>query len=790
MVSEALLEDQDFVEIGDLPEEISILPINDAVVYPYMMVPLVLSDKNLIKLADETLAGHKILGAFTQRRSEGENPGPSDIFHVGTAVLIQRMLRFPDGSMRLLGQGLARVRIKEMVQETPYMRARIQKLEEPTVDSEEVKALMRNAANTFLKIVDSSEQLPDELKIVISNIEDPGRLADLIATNLALEVTVKQEILETIDPAERLKKLSKILLGELEVLELGQKLQSDVRKEMDKDQREYYLRQQMKAIQRELGEEDERAVEMEELREKIAAANLPEHALEAARKELDRLQRMPPAAAEYTVARTYIDWIVELPWSKDTRGKLNIQQAQKILDADHYGLREVKERILEYLSVRKLKKKMKGPILCLVGPPGVGKTSLGRSIARATGRNFVRNSLGGMRDEAEIRGHRRTYVGALPGRVLQGMRTAGSNNPVFMLDEIDKLGHDFRGDPSSALLEVLDPEQNNTFEDHYLGLPFDLSNVMFIATANLRELIPRPLLDRMEVLELPGYITPEKVHIAKRFLIPRQMEENGLQRRNLRLSDAALYMIIERYTREAGVRNLERSIGTVCRKVARQVATRRRRKTHSVSIKNLEKFLGPPRFTSEVALRKPAVGVATGMAKTYGGGEILFVEALKMPGSGGLRLTGQIGDVMRESAEAALSFVKANYLDQCSEGDRFFKKYDLHMHVPSGAVPKDGPSAGVAMATCLASVLCDVAVRNDLAMTGEITLTGRVLEVGGVKEKVIAAHRAGIKQVILPKPNSRDLEGIPEATVKDLNLTFVDRAKDAVEKALIRGEKK
>ncbi|NIM19436.1 MAG: endopeptidase La [Candidatus Latescibacteria bacterium] len=769
--------------MSQVPSELAIVPINDAVVFPMMMVPLVLNDPNLLRLADETLADHKIIGAFTQRETEVERPGPEDIYEVGTAVHIQKMIRFPNGEMRLMGQGLARIRLEEVTQVTPYLKGRVKVLEEVEESTDMLKAYINAAINTFSKIIDGSESLPDELKIVISSMKEGGRIADLIATNLNIDSARKQKLLEKTDVLERMKLLSKYLQDELEVLQLGKKLQSDVKKEMDREQREYYLRQQLKAIKRELGDEDDRMLELEELRTKIEQARLSPKAREAADKELDRLQKMSPGAAEYTVSKTYLDWILELPWEEGTTDNLDVKLAEKVLNEDHYDLEEVKERILEFLSVKKLKQSMKGSILCFVGPPGVGKTSLGQSIARAMERKFVRMSLGGMKDEAEIRGHRRTYIGALPGKIIQGMRNAGSCNPVFMLDEIDKLGSDFRGDPASALLEVLDPAQNHTFEDHYLNIPFDLSKTFFITTANLLDPIPRPLLDRMEVLELPGYITLEKMEIAKRYLVPRQLEENGIPDGVLSFTDEGLRHMILYYTREAGVRNIERKLASICRKVARRIASGNRRRL-KITERNARRYLGVEEYSRETALKRPAVGVATGMAKTLAGGEILFIEALKMKGSGVLKLTGQLGGVMKESAEAAMSFIKANYLKD-AEDSSFFDHYDIHVHVPAGAVPKDGPSAGVAIATTIASLMFGQPIRNDYAMTGEITLTGKVLPVGGIKDKVIAAHRAGIKTIILPLENKRDLDEIPETIKEDLEFIIINAADEAIERTII-----
>ena len=771
------------IHLSQIPKELAILPINDAVVYPLMMVPLLLNDTNLLKLADEALADQKIIGAFTQKDPDLNKPGPGDIYKTGCAVHIQKMIRFPNGEMRLLGQGVTRIKIVRITQEDPYIRAKIEILEEEEEPSDLLKAYIKTVSNTFARIVDESEGLPEELKFIIGNLKEGGRIADVIATNLNLALERKQKLLEEPNVLSRLKLLSDYLSDELEVLRLGKKLQKDVKKEMDREQREYYLRQQLKAIKRELGEEDDRTVELDELRDRIQEAELSDEAREVAIKELDRLGKMSPGAAEYTVSKTYIDWILELPWVEGTEDNIDIDEAEKILNRDHYDLEGVKERILEFLSVKKLNKSMRGSILCFAGPPGVGKTSLGKSIAAAMGRKFVRISLGGMRDEAEIRGHRRTYIGALPGRIIQGMRTAGSSNPVFMLDEIDKLGSDFRGDPSSALLEVLDPAQNDHFEDHYLNVPFDLSRVLFVATANLLETIPGPLLDRMEVLEIPGYITLEKVEIAKRYLLPRQLEENGLPDKAMTVTDEALRQVVNHYTREAGVRELERKLARICRKVARKYASGNKRPV-KVTERNVRKYLGIEEYTRETAMKKATVGVATGLAKTFSGGEILFIEGLRMEGGGRIRLTGQLGDVMRESAEAALSFVRATYLKKAPNPD-FFDQHDIHIHVPAGAVPKDGPSAGVAIASVITSLLLDKPIRNNFAMTGELTLTGKVLAIGGLKDKVIAAHRAGIETVMFPKSNIRELDEIPDIIKEGLELIPVARAEEAIQKVLI-----
>jgi ATP-dependent Lon protease len=771
------------IQMANIPKELAILPVNDAVVFPFMMVPLILRDPNLLRLADEALAEQKIIGAFTQENQEADHPGPHDIFKVGTAIHIQKMIRFPNGEMRLLAQGISRIKLLETTQVAPYLRGRVEVLEDEEKNSDTEKAYIQTIIRNFSQMIDESDNLTEELKIIINNVKEGGRLADVIATNLNIDLDRKQKLLEETDVTERLRLLSKYVIDEMEVVRLGQKLQADVKKEMDREQREYYLRQQLKAIRRELGEEDDRTLETEELREKIETAKLSEEAREVALKELDRLQKMSPGAAEYTVSKTYIDWILDLPWTESTDDNLDIKAAEDVLNEDHYDLEMVKERILEFLSVKKLKESMKGSIINFVGPPGVGKTSLGKSVARAIGRKFHRISLGGMKDEAEIRGHRRTYIGALPGRIIQGMRTAGSINPVFMLDEIDKLGSDFRGDPSSALLEVLDPAQNDSFEDHYLNIKYDLSKVLFITTSNMLDTIPRPLLDRMETIEIPGYITIDKIEIARQYLLPRQIEENGIPAKLLKIDEDGLRHIIRSYTREAGVRELERKIGNICRKVAKRIASGNKRSV-KITPRNAHKYLGLAEYSSEIAAKKPIVGVVTGLAKTMSGGEILFIEALKMKGAGRMRLTGQLGGVMRESAEAAQSFIEANYLRKAPDPE-FFEKTDIHIHVPAGAVPKDGPSAGVAIATTIASLLFDKPARNDVAMTGEITLTGRVLPVGGVKDKVIAAHRAGIRTVLLPRENKRDLDEIPESIKSELTIVPVSRAGEAIDKALI-----
>lgn len=756
-----------------IPAELPILPLKGQVVFPYLIIPLVVTNEKMIRLTDETLLGNKIVGICTQIRQDTDDPAPDEIYGMGTAALIVKMLRFPDGSIRILVQGLNRIRITKITQTEPYFKARVEVVKEKARKTIESEAMMRNVASVFQRVIALAPYLPDELQTVAMNIDDPSKLADLIASNLNLGVAEKQAVLEAADPKERLQKLMPLLTKELSVLELGDKIRSQVKSEMDKDQRDYFLREQMKAIQKELGEGDDHAAEIGALRKRVAEAELSPEALKAAGDEVDRLARMPPHAAEYTVARTYIDWLLNLPWRKATQDNLDVAGARMILDEDHYDLDKVKERIVEYLAVRKLKGDAKGPILCFAGPPGVGKTSLGRSIARALGRKFYRISLGGVRDEAEIRGFRRTYIGSMPGRIIQGMKHCGTSNPVFMLDEVDKIGQDFRGDPAAALLEVLDPEQNNTFSDHYLDIPFDLSRVMFITTANVTDPIPSALKDRMEVLELPGYIEEEKLHIARQYLWPRQVSENGLKPDQVSISDQVIRKIIGEYTREAGVRNLERELASICRKVAKEVASGNVAKTEVTGDK-LHSYLGSQKVFPEVAERAGEPGLATGLAWTPAGGEILFVESTRMPGKKGLTLTGSLGEVMKESAQAALSFARSRS-SQLKIDPKFFDKYDIHIHVPSGAIPKDGPSAGVTMAVSLISLLTKRAVRPYLAMTGEITLRGKVMPVGGVKEKVIGAKRAGINEIIMPSQNRKDLEEVPEHVRKGLKFHFVDR---------------
>jgi ATP-dependent Lon protease len=695
------------------------------------------------------------------------------------------MLRYPDRSVRILVQGLRRIETVEFVEHEPYLRARVRLLHDVAQASSELDALQAHMVSQFAKFVSMTPYLPDELQVVVMNIKDPGKVTDLIASNLNIAVEEKQELLSALEVRTRLERLSTILNREIELLELGHKIQSQVQSELNKNQKEFYLRQQLRAIQKELGEGDPRATELEELREKLDAAELPQAAREAADRELERLKVIPPESAEHSVVRTYLEWLASLPWSIGTTDNLDLTHARQVLDEDHFDLEKIKDRILEHLAVRRLKQDGKSPILCFVGPPGVGKTSLGRSIARAMGRKFVRLSLGGVRDEAEIRGHRRTYVGALPGRIVQNLRTAGANNPLFMLDEIDKLGMDFRGDPASALLEVLDPEQNATFQDHYLDVAFDLSRVMFVTTANVLDTIPPPLRDRMEVIELAGYTEEEKLEIAKRHVIPKQLREHGLGPEQLRFEDDAIVLIARAYTREAGLRNLEREIGRVCRKVARAV-TEGRTEPVVCTPEKLHEYLGAERFFSEVAERTEEPGVAVGLAWTPAGGDILFVEATRMPGKKGLTLTGSLGDVMKESAQAALSYVRSR-AERLGLAPDFFEASDLHVHVPSGAIPKDGPSAGVTLTTALASLLTGRPLRANLAMTGEVTLRGRVLPVGGIKEKVLAARRAGIDTVILPRRNEKDLEDVPESARAAMRFHFVDTMDEVLDLALTPG---
>ena len=767
-----------------LPEVLPILPLFDAVLFPKMVLPLMVMQGESVKLVDEAMAKDRLLGLVAAAKGEDQKSEQlkDNLSRIGTGALILKMAKTNDDRTQLLVQGLSRFRINAFVEGKPFLSAQVSALADVAETDNETEALKGNIISQFVRIVELSPGLPQEIGQMARSIQEPGTLADMVASSINASLAEKQKVLELEDVKERLRAVARLVNHQVDILELGNKIQTQVKGDMEKSQRDYYLRQQLKAIREELGEKDDASVEIEELRRKIAAKQLPEEARKEAERELDRLARMHPSSAEYTVASTYLDWMTALPWHDATPDALDIQKARKILDDDHFGLEKPKRRIIEYLAVRKLKPASKGPILCLVGPPGTGKTSLGQSIARALGRKFHRVSLGGVRDEAEIRGHRRTYVGALPGRIIQGLRRAGSSNPVFMLDEIDKVGSDFRGDPSSALLEVLDPEQNKSFSDHYLDVPFDLSRVLFIATANVLDTIPTALRDRMEVLSLVGYTLDEKLKIAHRYLIPRQREAHGLSSRQIQISSSAVRQIITGYTREAGLRNLEREIAAICRGAASKIA-QGRVKAVKVGLSGLHGYLGPVRFTEEAKARVTTPGVATGLAWTPVGGELLFVEATAMKGQKGLTLTGQLGDVMKESAAAALSFIRANSASIGMDED-FFETHDIHIHVPAGAIPKDGPSAGVTMLTALASLFTDRPVRKDLAMTGEITLRGQVLPVGGIKEKVLAAHRAGIQTIILPAWNRKDLEDIPRNVQKEIRFRFVDRMLDVIDMAL------
>jgi ATP-dependent Lon protease len=768
-----------------LPDALPVLPLRETVTFPETLTPLAVGQERSIKLVDDVLGANRMLAMVAARDPENEEPGPDDLYEVGVVGVVARMLKVPDGTLRILVQGTQRVRLGPYVAEQPYLVARIAELPDTIEEGPELEALTRNVQRTFSQIIEQIPYLPEELQMAVANLDDPAALAHLIAGALRISTEEKQRLLEELDVVARLRHLSQVLTRELEVVQLGSQIQSQVESEIDKGQREFFLRQQMKAIQDELGEGDEQQAEVNELREKIEAAKLPEHAQKAADRELSRLEKLPPAAAEHGVIRTYLEWLVELPWAAATEDNLDIAHAREVLDADHYDLEKVKDRILEYLAVRKLKPDSPGPILCFVGPPGVGKTSLGRSIAKALGREFERISVGGVRDEAEIRGHRRTYIGALPGAIVRALRDAGSRNPVFMIDEIDKMGADFRGDPASAMLEVLDPAQNDSFRDHYLDLEFDLSEVLFIATANVLDTIPGPLQDRMETIELAGYTQEEKKHIARRYLVPRQIRANGLKTSQIEFADPALAAIIDEYTREAGVRNLERQIGTICRKVARKVAEGNSKGKVKVSAKRARELLGRRRVFAEQRRRTKVPGVATGLAWTPTGGDVLFIEATSMPGSGSLTITGQLGDVMKESAQAALSYVRGHWGEVAPDlGEEWFAKHDIHIHVPAGAVPKDGPSAGVAMTVALGSLISGRPVRNDVAMTGEVTLTGQVLPIGGLKEKSLAAQRAGIKRVLVPERNEGDVTEIPEHERSELEFVYVGEVSKAIEAAL------
>jgi ATP-dependent Lon protease len=773
------------LELGSaLPDALPVLPLKDSVPFPDTLTPLAVGQERSVRLVNDVLGGDRLLVMVASKNPELDTPGPDDLYRVGVAGVVARMLKVPDGTLRILVQGGQRVRLKDFTETEPYLVATIEPTPDVVEQTPELEALFRNVQSSFLQIVEKSPYLPEELQLAVANLEDPSELAHMIAGALRMKTEERQELLEERDLQKRLRRLSELLARELEVLEIGGRIQSQVQSELEKGQREYFLRQQLKAIQEELGEADETQAETNELREQIENAKLPDEVRKQAERELQRFERMPPQSAEHSVIRGYLEWIVQLPWIEGTEDHLDLKAARKQLDKDHYDIEKVKDRILEFLAVRTLKPDARSSILCFVGPPGVGKTSLGRSVAEAMGRKFERISVGGVRDESEIRGHRRTYVGALPGTIIRAMRDAGANNPVLMIDEIDKMGADFRGDPASAMLEVLDPEQNSTFRDHYLDLPFDLSHVFFITTANELERVPGPLRDRMEVIQLAGYTQEEKLQIAKRYLVPRQIERNGLTPARIEFTDEALILIIDGYTREAGVRNLEREIGAVCRKVAREWAEGKRKRKLTVRPKTAGDLLGRRRYYRETLRRTKVAGVATGLAWTPVGGEVLFVEATSFPGDGKMQVTGQVGDVMKESAAAAFSWVKGNVQRFGDVPDDWFATHDIHVHVPAGAIPKDGPSAGVAMATALTSLITGRHARPDTAMTGEVTLVGQVLPIGGLKEKALGAQQAGIKRVVAPALNEPDIDDIPEHLRKKIEFIFVDRLEKALDETL------
>ncbi|GBD26625.1 Lon protease 1 [bacterium HR30] len=767
---------------------VPLLPLRDIIVFPHMVVPLFVGRQKSIRALEEAMNGPKLILLAAQRDAKTNDPSESDIYQVGTIGAIVQMLRLPDGTVKVLIEGKRRARIQRFLPEPEYLLVEIEEIEEKWEKTTEIEALLRSVISTFEVYLKYNKKIPPEMFTSVSSIEDPSRLADTIVAHLGVKLEDKQGLLEMVDPAERLEKVLGLLRSEIEILEVEKRIRTRVKKQMEKSQKEYYLNEQMRAIQKELGEKDEFRTEIQELEEKIKQKKLSPEARDKVERELKKLKMMSPMSAEATVVRNYIDWILSLPWNEYTEDKLDIAEAERVLEEDHYGLEKVKERILEYLAVQALVGQTnKGPILCLVGPPGVGKTSLGKSIARATGRKFVRVSLGGVRDEAEIRGHRRTYIGALPGKIIQSMKKAGSCNPVFLLDEVDKMSTDFRGDPSSALLEVLDPEQNAAFNDHYLDVDYDLSRVMFITTANTLERIPRPLQDRMEVIRIPGYTDIEKLNIARKYLVPKQREANGLRPENLEISDNALLAIIHHYTKEAGVRGLEREIATICRKAAVEVLRSKRDAKVVVTAKNLHRFLGPPKYRVSKAEEQHRVGVATGLAWTEFGGELLAIEVTVMPGKGKLIITGRLGDVMQESAQAAMSYVRSRAVELGLASD-FYQNVDVHIHVPEGATPKDGPSAGITMATAMVSALTKIPVRNDVAMTGEVTLRGRVLPIGGLKEKVLAAHRAGIKVVLIPSENEKDIRDIPAPVLRSVELRLVQHMDEVLRQALVLEE--
>jgi ATP-dependent Lon protease len=780
-MSEAALDEPQLTEAA-IPPELGILPLKETVVFPGSVTPLVIGQPRSVRLIDDVVAeDHRMVALVKSRDDELDEPGWDELYDVGTAAVVEKMIKVPDGTLRILARGVERIRLDRQVQDEPYLVAACSPVPDVVSESDEVEALSRNVQTLFQRIAELVPHLPQELQVALANIDDPGALSNFVASLLRIKTEEKQKLLELSDVEARLRELLRVLNRELELLELGSRIQSQVQSEMEKGQREFFLRQQLKAIQEELGEGDEQQAEIAELRARIEEAGLPEEANRAATRELSRLEKLPPAAAEYGVIRTYLDWILSLPWTKTTEDDLDLDRARRVLDEDHYDLEKVKERIIEHLAVSKLKRDVSGPILCFVGPPGVGKTSLGQSIARTLGREFVRISVGGVRDEAEIRGHRRTYVGAMPGTIIRALRDAEAKNPVFLIDEIDKMGADFRGDPASAMLEVLDPEQNDHFRDHYLDLPFDLSRVLFICTANQAETIPPPLLDRMDVIPLSGYTEEEKLGIAHRYLVPKQLEAHGLSLERVRFDDETLRVVIREYTREAGLRNLERQIAALCRKAARAVAEGDER-TIEVDPARTREWLGPRRFPAEVRKRTEDAGVATGLAVTAVGGDVLFIEATAYPGSGNLKVTGQLGEVMQESAHAAYSWVRAHAAILGLDPE-WFGRHDIHVHVPAGAVPKDGPSAGITMATAIVSLVKGEPVSDRVGMTGEVTLTGQVLPVGGVREKVLAAQRAGIEKVVLPRENEPDLTELPQEARDKLEFVLVDHVDDVLDAA-------
>jgi ATP-dependent Lon protease len=785
-MSDTIFEEQ--IETGEveIPSTLPVLPLKETVVFPQSVSPLAIGQERSVKLVDDVVAGERMLALVTVKNPEADPPGWDDLHEIGTAAVVHKMIRVPDGSLRILVQGVGRIRLERRVQDEPYLIGDFAEVPDVVEETPELEALTRSVQNEFGRLISLVPYLPSELELAAANVDDPSALSHLVASTLRLKTEEKQGLLEQPDVSARLRDILMILGRELEVVELGSKIQSQVQSEMEKGQREFFLRQQLKAIQEELGEGDDQQAEINELREQIEEKNLPEEARKAADREVARLEKLPPAAAEYGVIRTYLDWILAAPWNETTEDNLDLAHAREVLDEDHYDLEKVKDRILEYLAVSKLKNDLSGPILCFVGPPGVGKTSLGQSIARTTGRKFVRISVGGVRDEAEIRGHRRTYIGAMPGTIIRSLRDAESKNPVLLIDEIDKMGADFRGDPASAMLEVLDPEQNKHFRDHYLDLPFDLSKVLFICTANQLETIPGPLLDRMDVIQLSGYTEDEKLGIARKYLVPKQLEAHGLSAEQLKLDDDVLRLVTREYTREAGVRNLERRIADLCRKAAREIAEGRSEAVE-VDEATARGWLGPRRFPADPRKRTADPGVATGLAYTPVGGDVLFIEATAYPGKGRLTITGQLGEVMQESAQAALSWVRAN-ATQLGVLENWFAEHDVHIHVPAGAVPKDGPSAGITIATAIASLVLDKPVAEDVGMTGEITLTGQVLPIGGLREKVLAAQRAGLKRIVVPRDNEPDLEELPDETREELEFILVDSIGEVFDVAFGEGK--